>query len=99
VVDTNAYGPAAGPRPSAPVSIGWIGSPSTWPFVKPLVPLLVEGKSEREIAETIGRSRHTVHDHTKRIYRAFGVHTRVELAARWNGTVAWTGGEFPSASG
>ena len=61
-----------------------------------LAPLLVEGKSEREIAETIGRSRHTVHDHTKRIYRAFDVHTRPELAARWNGTVAWTGREFPA---
>jgi len=50
VVDTNAYGPAAGPRPSAPVSIGWIGSPSTWPFVKPLVPLLVDAAKRHDLA-------------------------------------------------
>jgi len=69
------------------------------PVQRRLVPMLVEGKSEREIAETIGRSRHTVHDHTKRIYRAFGVHTRVELAARWNGTMVGTDGEFSRESG
>lgn len=38
VVDTNAYRPLdAPPRPPA---IGWIGSPSTWPYVRPLLPLI-----------------------------------------------------------
>ena len=28
--------------PERPVTVGWIGSPSTWAFVKPIVPLLTE---------------------------------------------------------
>ncbi len=41
VVDTNAYVPAT--RISdGPVTIGWIGSPSTWQYVRPLLPLLEE---------------------------------------------------------
>jgi DNA-binding NarL/FixJ family response regulator len=41
--------------------------------------LLLEGMTEPQIAERIGRSRHTVHDHTKAIYAALGVSTRVHL--------------------
>jgi glycosyltransferase involved in cell wall biosynthesis len=41
VVDTTVYRPAA-ERPARPVTIGWIGSPSTWPNVRPLLPLLEE---------------------------------------------------------
>lgn len=42
VVDTSVYKTRCmGGAPSnAPVSIGWIGSPSTWSYVKPYVPLL-----------------------------------------------------------
>lgn len=40
VVDTNAYRP--GPRTEGTPVIGWIGSPSTWPFVRPYLPLLAE---------------------------------------------------------
>jgi glycosyltransferase involved in cell wall biosynthesis len=40
VVNTNVYGPA--PGADRPVTVGWIGSPSTWTFVKPLVSLLIE---------------------------------------------------------
>lgn len=40
VVDTDSYVPAA-PRPEPlPLVIGWIGSPSTWPYVRPLLPIL-----------------------------------------------------------
>ena len=42
VVDTNVYGPAMEPRTDRPLTIGWIGSPSTWTFVNPLIPLLTE---------------------------------------------------------
>lgn len=42
VVDTDVYGPAPEPRAVRPVTVGWIGSPSTWAFVKPLVPMLSE---------------------------------------------------------
>lgn len=41
VVDTTAYRPRQRRKPG-PVTIGWIGSPSTWPNVRPLLPLLVE---------------------------------------------------------
>jgi DNA-binding CsgD family transcriptional regulator len=41
--------------------------------------LLLQGKSEIEIADSLGRSRHTVHDHIKAIYRRLGVTTRVQL--------------------
>lgn len=40
VVDTNYYRPSHGARSSAPV-IGWIGSPSTWSYVEPLLPTLM----------------------------------------------------------
>ncbi len=41
VVDTDAYVPVKRVR-DGPVTIGWIGSPSTWQFVRPLLPLLKE---------------------------------------------------------
>lgn len=40
-VDTDIYTPAPREARSKPV-IGWIGSPSTWPNVRPLLPLLRE---------------------------------------------------------
>jgi glycosyltransferase involved in cell wall biosynthesis len=40
-VDTQRYQPAASEREGVPV-IGWIGSPSTWQYVQPLVPVLEE---------------------------------------------------------
>lgn len=41
VVDTSVYQPATEPRPGPP-TIGWIGSPSTWAQVRPMLPLLAE---------------------------------------------------------
>ena len=38
VVDVEQYRPA--PHAEQPLTIGWIGSPSTWPFVRPYLPLL-----------------------------------------------------------
>lgn len=42
VVDTDRYQPRASTDWGGPVVIGWIGSPSTWPNVRPLLPLLSE---------------------------------------------------------
>lgn len=43
VIDTNAYIPAPVDRERAgPVTIGWIGSPSTWVLVRPYLSLLAE---------------------------------------------------------
>jgi len=49
VVDIEQYRPAA-TRPDRPLTIGWIGSPSTWGFVRPLLPLLAELCRSRGIA-------------------------------------------------
>ena len=40
VVDIDRYRPAA--HSERPPTIGWIGSPSTWQFVRPILPLLSE---------------------------------------------------------
>ncbi len=40
VVDTGIYKPASIRKIDSPITIGWIGTPSTWNFVKPLVPSL-----------------------------------------------------------
>ncbi len=41
--------------------------------------LLLAGLTEPQVAERIGRSRHTVHDHTKAIYQSLSVNNRVQL--------------------
>lgn len=41
--------------------------------------LVMEGVGEPEIATTLKRSRHTIHNHFRRIYQAFGVHSRQQL--------------------
>jgi len=43
---------------------------------------LLLGKSVREIAEELGRSPHTVHDHVKALHRKLGANSRGELVAR-----------------
>lgn len=40
---------------------------------------LLAGLTEPQIADRIGRSRHTVHDHTKAIYASLNVKNRVQL--------------------
>ena len=56
VVDIDQYVPAA-TRPERPLTIGWIGSPSTWAFVRPLLPLLAELCRDRGVALRRGRGR------------------------------------------
>ena len=41
--------------------------------------LLLEGLSEREIVARLQLSRHTVHDHVKRLYTRFQVNSRAQL--------------------
>ena len=52
---------------------------------KLIAPLLAAGCTEREVAERIERSAHTVHEHTREIYRAFGVRSRMEMRDLWYG--------------
>lgn len=39
VVDTDSLRPA--PKSESPLTVGWIGSPSTWRYVEPLLPILL----------------------------------------------------------
>jgi len=43
---------------------------------------LLSGASEKEVAATLGLSRHTAHQYVKEIYRAVNVRSRAELMAR-----------------
>ncbi|HEX6376785.1 MAG TPA: glycosyltransferase family 4 protein [Allosphingosinicella sp.] len=49
VVDTEVYGPGGARAAAGPVTVGWIGSPSTWPYMRPLLPLLRELVERRGI--------------------------------------------------
>jgi DNA-binding CsgD family transcriptional regulator len=66
-------------------AVGASSSDSTmWLTTKEQVILnhLLAGESVREIAEQVGRSMHTVHDHVKSLHRKLGAKTRGELIAR-----------------
>ncbi len=50
VVDTGQYTPRpVEPRPSKPLVIGWIGSPTTWRYMRSILPLLAELVRDRGI--------------------------------------------------
>lgn len=61
------------------------GSTKTKSFLSPrmrqLVVLLMDGRSEKQAANALGISPHTVHIHVTRLYRRLGVHSRAELLA------------------
>jgi DNA-binding CsgD family transcriptional regulator len=65
------------------------------PPVKTLTPkevaildLLIDGMSVAEIAEKLGRSPHTVHDHVKSLHHKLGVRRRGHLVSRALGHIA-----------
>ena len=45
--------------------------------------LLLHGLSERDVAGRLNVSPHTIHNHTREIYRIVGVHSRPELLTRF----------------
>jgi DNA-binding CsgD family transcriptional regulator len=53
------------------------------PRMQKLLPLLLAGQSERQIAQQVGLSVHTVHGYVKTIYTRLGVGSRNELLAKW----------------
>jgi DNA-binding CsgD family transcriptional regulator len=60
------------------------------PTQRKVLPYLLKGCTEEEIAVDLNRSKHTVHDHAKRIYDALGVKSRIDLVitfqnAGWDG--------------
>ena len=48
VVDTDLYRPAAS-RSERPITVGWIGSPTTWAFVRPYLPMLADLCCDRNV--------------------------------------------------
>jgi DNA-binding NarL/FixJ family response regulator len=42
----------------------------------------MKGRSEPEIAATLGNSRHTIHAHVRAIFDRVGVHSREELIVK-----------------
>lgn len=52
------------------------------PREKDVVAVLLRGGQDKEIANSLGLSSHTVHSHLDRIYRKVGVTTRCELILR-----------------
>ena len=51
------------------------------PRMRQVLALLTRGDSEKQVAMALGISRHTIHDHVKRLHRHFGVQSRGELLA------------------
>ena len=45
--------------------------------------LILQGLSEKHIAEKMGKSYFTIHDHVTKIFRKFGVNSRPSLHALW----------------
>ena len=63
VVDTDQYRPTIA-RADRPLTIGWIGSPSTWAYIRPYLPLLAELCRTRNIrfsAVGAGAAAHSDH--------------------------------------
>lgn len=49
------------------------------PKLRQVLELLLLGRSEKEVANEMGISHHTVHTQVKRLYRALGVNSRAEM--------------------
>jgi DNA-binding CsgD family transcriptional regulator len=47
-----------------------------------IIPLLMDGKSETEIAALLNKSRHTIHAHIRAIFDRMSVHSREELIVK-----------------
>ncbi len=64
----------------APASIELL--PAITPAEKLVLASLLEGKSARAIAQDLNRSVHTINNHTRKIFKAFGVTSRAAVLAR-----------------
>jgi DNA-binding CsgD family transcriptional regulator len=51
------------------------------PRLRPVLQHLLTGDAEKQVAQKLGLSPHTVHAYTKALYRAFDVNSRGELLA------------------
>jgi len=53
------------------------------PRVRPVLGLLLAGLSEKQAADALGLSRHTVHQYVKTLYKLLRVNSRARLMALW----------------
>jgi DNA-binding CsgD family transcriptional regulator len=58
------------------------GRPQLTPREQEVLQWFLRGASEKEVANQLALSRHTVHTHTRALYMAYGVSSRAELLAR-----------------
>ncbi len=65
--------------PDPPVSLTNATIASLSPAQRRVFDFLRNGLAEKEVAARLKISQHTVHNHTREIYRIFGVHSRPEL--------------------
>jgi ATP/maltotriose-dependent transcriptional regulator MalT len=56
------------------------------PSLRRVCDALLTGASEKQVAEQLGLSPHTVHDYVKLLYKLFQVHSRAELMAKLLGS-------------
>jgi DNA-binding CsgD family transcriptional regulator len=69
-------------RPLPPTSVASTGSrEDLTDGQRRVYDLLIQGKSEKEVAGELHLSQNTVHSHVQAIYAVFGVHTRAQLIA------------------
>lgn len=61
------------------------------PRLRETLELILSGDTERQVAEKMTLSVHTVHDYVKSLYIHFGVSSRTELLSRW----VQDGGQIP----
>ncbi len=61
------------------------------PRLRQTLEYILRGDTERQVAEIMALSIHTVHDYVKSLYLHFGVSSRTELLARW----IQSGGQIP----
>jgi len=60
-----------------------LGTVPLSPRLREVLDLLLQGRSEKEVANELELSRHTVHDYVKELHYRFGVSSRSELLALW----------------
>jgi DNA-binding CsgD family transcriptional regulator len=51
--------------------------------LRPVLRRLLAGDAEKQVAQKLGLSPHTVHEYTKGLYRSFSVNSRAELLAKF----------------
>ena len=70
--------PAAAPPPASPPTPAAVG---LTPRLEQTLHCLLDGDSEKQVAQRLNLSPHTVHVYVKALYRRFGVSSRGELLA------------------